>query len=312
MYDDFSADYDRFVDWPARLAVELPFVERQLQALGARRVLDAACGTGMHAVALAQRGYEVAGADLSAGMIERAQMNAAAAGVEVRFEVAGFGELSATLTPALSLGGRGGGTLTPALSLGGRGEEDRNALGGFDAVLCLGNSLPHLLTPEDVAAALTDFVACLRPGGLVLAQNRNFDALVARHERWMEPQSRCEGQAEWLFLRFYDFEPDGLLTFNLVTLRREGVGGWSQRVTSSRLRPLVQKDLTEALGAAGFAEIACWGDMRGVPFDPQASPNLVVTARRNAVCLNAEPQRRGVAETFVDSSAPLCVSASLR
>ena len=298
MYDDFSADYDRFVDWPARLAVELPFIERQLQAVGARRVLDAACGTGVHAIALAQRGYQVAGADLSAGMIERARANAAAAGVGVRLVVAGFGELSATHTPALSLGGRG--------------EEALSAPGGFDAVLCLGNSLPHLLTPEDLAAALADFVACLRPGGLVLAQNRNFDALVARHERWMEPQSRREGQAEWLFLRFYDFEPDGLLTFNLVTLRREGVGGWSQRVTSSRLRPLVQKDLTEALGAAGFAEIACWGDMRGVPFDPQASPNLVVTARRNAVCLNAEPQRRGVADTFVDSSAPLCVSASPR
>jgi len=299
MYDDFSADYDRFVDWPARLAVELPFIERQLQALGARRVLDAACGTGMHAVALAQRGYEVAGADLSAGMIERARTNAAAAGVDVRFEVAGFGALS-TLTPALSLGGRGGQPLT------GRGE------GGFDAVLCLGNSLPHLLTPEDLAAALADFAACLAPGGLVLIQNRNFDAVVASHERWMEPQSRREGQAEWLFLRFYDFEPDGLLAFNLVTLRREGVGGWSQRVAASRLRPLVQKDLTEALGAAGFAEIAHWGDMQGAPFDPQASPNLVVTARRNAVCLNAEPQRRGVAETFVDSSAPLCVSASLR
>ena len=311
MYDDFSADYDRFVDWPARLAVELPFIERQLPALGARRVLDAACGTGMHAVALAQRGYQVAGADLSAGMIERARANASAAGVEVRFEVAGFGELS-TLTPALSLGGRGGGTLTPALSLPGRGEEDRNALGGFDAVLCLGNSLPHLLTPQDLAAALADFAACLVSGGLVLIQNRNFDAVVASRERWMEPQSRREGQAEWLFLRFYDFEPDGLLAFNLITLQREGAGGWSQRVTASRLRPLVQKDLTKALCANGFAEIACWGDMRGVPFDPQASPNLVVTARRNAVCLNAEPQRRGVAETFVDSSAPLCVSASLR
>jgi SAM-dependent methyltransferase len=298
MYDDFSADYDRFVDWPARLAVELPFIERQLQAVGAHRVLDVACGTGVHAIALAQRGYQVAGADLSAGMIERARTNAAAAGVEVRFEVAGFGELSETLTPALSLGGRG--------------EEALSAPGGFDAVLCLGNSLPHLLTPEDLAAALADFAACLAPGGLVLIQNRNFDAVVASHERWMEPQSRREGQAEWLFLRFYDFEPDGLLTFNLVTLRREGVGGWSQRVTSSRLRPLVQKDLTEALCANGFAEIACWGDMRGVPFDPQASPNLVVTARRNAACLNAEPQRRGVAETFVDSSAPLCVSASLR
>jgi len=297
MYDDFSADYDRFVDWPARLALELPFIERQLRALGARRVLDAACGTGMHAIALAQRGYEVAGADLSAGMIERARKNAAAAGVEVRFEVAGFGELSATLTPALSLGGRG--SDLPSLVGRGRGRLESptcepSALapsrssnagreeGGFDAVLCLGNSLPHLLTPGDLAAALADFAACLAPGGLVLIQNRNFDVVVASRERWMEPQSHCEGQAEWLFLRFYDFEPDGLLAFNLVTLRREGGAGWSQRVTASRLRPLVRNDLAGALGAAGFGEIACWGDMQGAPFDSQTSPNLVVTAWRDA------------------------------
>ena len=30
MYDEFSADYDRFVDWPARLVIELPFIEQQL------------------------------------------------------------------------------------------------------------------------------------------------------------------------------------------------------------------------------------------------------------------------------------------
>jgi len=50
MYDPFSADYDRFVDWPGRLAAELPLIERQLQGVGAHRVPDAACGTGMHAV----------------------------------------------------------------------------------------------------------------------------------------------------------------------------------------------------------------------------------------------------------------------
>ena len=77
MYDQFSSDYDRFVNWPNRLVVEMPFIERQLQAIaleaaGPARVLDAACGTGVHAIALAQRGYRVAGADLSAGMIERA------------------------------------------------------------------------------------------------------------------------------------------------------------------------------------------------------------------------------------------------
>ena len=150
MYDDFSSDYDRFVDWPGRLAAELPFIEHQLQAVGARRVLDAACGTGMHALALARRGYAAVGADLSPGMIARARANAAAAGVDVPFEVAGFGELNARV-----------GT-------------------GFDALLCLGNSLPHLLAPAGLESALADFAACLRPGGLVLIQNRNFDAVLSR------------------------------------------------------------------------------------------------------------------------------------
>ena len=42
MYDAFSADYDRFVNWESRLASELPFL---IQLLDPRsRVLDAACG----------------------------------------------------------------------------------------------------------------------------------------------------------------------------------------------------------------------------------------------------------------------------
>ena len=44
-YDAFSSEYDRFVNWDNRLAFELPFLERQLTALGGPRglrVLDAA------------------------------------------------------------------------------------------------------------------------------------------------------------------------------------------------------------------------------------------------------------------------------
>jgi hypothetical protein len=40
MYDDFSVDYDCFVNWPARLAAELLFIEEHLQAVGACRELD--------------------------------------------------------------------------------------------------------------------------------------------------------------------------------------------------------------------------------------------------------------------------------
>jgi SAM-dependent methyltransferase len=249
MYDDFSVDYDRFVNWPERLAMELPFIEGQLQAAAACRVLDTACGTGRHAIALAKQGYEVVGTDLSVEMIERARANARAAGVDVWFEAVGFGELAVRV-----------GT-------------------GFDAVLCLGNSLPHLLTSADLAKALADFGTCLRPGGSFLIQNRNFDAVMSCGERWMDPQAYREGETEWTFLRFYDFEPDGLLTFNVVTLRRGGEGAWSQQVATTRLRPLRQAELLAALEAAGFGEIACWGDMQGSPFELESNGNLVVSGR---------------------------------
>ncbi len=250
MYDDLSHDYDRFVNWPARLAVELPFIERVLQQVEARRVLDAACGTGRHAIALAERGYQVIGVDLSPGMVGQARRNADRAGVEVRFEVAGLGHLHTTVG------------------------------NGFDALLCLGNSLPHLITPADIRAALEDFAALLRPGGLVLIQNRNFDAVMTQNLRWMEPQAHRQGDEEWLFLRFYDFITGDLLRFNIVRLYRAGQGPWEQCVSTTWLRPLGHDELVLFLEESGLVEIRAYGDMEGNPFAPEGSPNLIVTARR--------------------------------
>ena len=256
MYDSFSSDYDRFVNWPSRLSVELPFILEQLKSLGRGestdfRVLDAACGTGMHAIALAKSGFNAAGADLSPGMIQKARLNAQAEGVDVRFEAAGFGGLASVFGTHI-----------------------------FDALLCLGNSLPHLLSPGGLTSALVDFANCLKPGGLLLVQNRNFDAVLKQRERWMEPQAHRQGDAEWLFLRFYDFRPDGLLSFNIVTLRREGQSPWSQSVAETLLYPLRQVELSQALDATGFGELIWYGDMSGSPFDPKTSGNLVVIARK--------------------------------
>jgi glycine/sarcosine N-methyltransferase len=259
MYDSFSLDYDRFVNWPNRLAFELPFIQQQLAKINPAAsqplsILDAACGTGMHVVALAQQGHTVAGADLSAGMIERAQVNAAAAGVEARFAAAGFG------------------ALTPEF-------KDQPGF-PFDAVVCLGNSLPHLLTRPELDAALADFSACLKPGGLLLIQNRNFDAVMAQRQRWMDPQAYRETGREWIFMRFYDFEADGLINFNIVTLYRQGEGQWVQHINSSRLRPVLRGELAGALLSAGFQEITSYGGMDASPFDPDSSGNLVITANK--------------------------------
>jgi SAM-dependent methyltransferase len=250
LYDALSPQYDYFVNWAQRLEFELPFIERHLALAGARNVLDAACGTGMHAITLAQRGYQVTGADLSAGMIERARANAAAAGSAGRFIVGGFGRLAA------SLGSH------------------------FDAVLCLGNSLPHTLTPASLQAALADFAALLRADGLLLVQSRNFDAVLAAGQRWMLPQGHTHGDQDWLFVRFYDFNPDGTLTFIVLILRRAAGGNWSQQVEATQLRPWRQADLVPALKTAGFDQVVSYGDMQGAPFDLQTSGDLVMLCTR--------------------------------
>jgi hypothetical protein len=148
-----------------------------------------------------------------------------------------------------------------------------------DALLCLGSSLPHVLTEADLSATLADWHVALRPGGLLLVQNRNMDAVLARRDRWMPVQQRAAEGREWLFVRFYDFDEAGL-TFNVVTLERRAGEPWRQRVDATRLYPWRQTQLLAALAQAGFEEMACYGDLAGGAFDEASSGNLVLTARR--------------------------------
>ncbi len=256
MYNKFSQDYDRFVNWHNRLAFELPFLLAQIGSVTPQpgvplRVLDAACGTGQHVIALAKKGLDVTGADLSIEMITVARANASTAGLDLRFEPVGFGSLSHTF-----------------------------GAGSFSTLLCLGNSLPHLLTPADLAHALQDFANCLTPGGILILQNRNFDAVLSSLSRWMEPETHVEGDREWLFQRFYDFEADDLIRFNIVTLTRQAGKDWQSTVTATHLRPQKQQELAEALAAAGFTAIQSYGSLSGDAFVPLSSGNLVLTATK--------------------------------
>jgi glycine/sarcosine N-methyltransferase len=259
MYDDFSQDYDRFVNWQERLAIELPFIEQQLQIVERKinrkpKLLDAACGSGMHAIALARLGYSACGSDISPKMVGKARDNARAAGVNAKFIESAFGNLKHDFQTEPEF--------------------------PFDVILCLGNSLPHLLTIIDLRKALQDIADCLQPGGMAFFQNRNFDAVMEKKQRWMEPQNHVEGSQEWVFLRFYDFERDGLITFNILRLQRSGTEAWQQIISSTKLYPLKRDTLTGLLEESGFTDIRCFGGMAEEPFDPITSGNLVVSANK--------------------------------
>lgn len=84
LFTNFARTYDQ-ESFTQGTVGEVDFLERELGADRAKRILDIACGTGRHAIELARRGYRVTGFDLSEGQLHRAREKATAAGVEVEF-----------------------------------------------------------------------------------------------------------------------------------------------------------------------------------------------------------------------------------
>jgi glycine/sarcosine N-methyltransferase len=255
-YDALGRDYDLMVSWQERLAREDAFFRRVFDENGVRTVLDAACGTGMHAIAFAKAGWECVGADLSPVMVERARENAREAGLPVRFEVAGFGEIAHCV----------GGT--------------------FDAVTCLGNSLPHLLDDSSLRTCLSDFAGLLRAGGCLVIQNLNYDRPRGERQRFMRLSSRAEADGETLFLRISSYAPaeavtprsgDDALDFTLVVLKKSG-GTWSQSFHSTPLRALRRVTMESELARAGFSAVRTYGSYGFAEFGAPGANDLVLVA----------------------------------
>jgi glycine/sarcosine N-methyltransferase len=247
-YDRLAKAFDVMTDWQTRLAQEMPFLQRNLDEHTARTVLDTACGTGWHAITLAQKGYAAAGCDASPAMVERARANAAQAGLEVGFEVAGFASLS-------------------------RFAEK------FGAVLCLGNSLPHLLSQEELVSALQQMHERLIRSGVLILHNLNYDLRLKKKPRFFS----ANGSADTLVWRFADYGPE-FITFHTALFQRnasEGggeVASWSVQVNSTPQRPLLQQDLDGSLVRAGFTDIRHFGGLDGSAFHREESPDLVIVA----------------------------------
>jgi glycine/sarcosine N-methyltransferase len=247
-YDELGSSYDTMVSWAGRLEREELFFRSVFDTHGVRRVLDAACGTGMHAVAFALQGRTAAGADISPVMIAQAQANARRAGVDVQWKVAGFGGLSRLFEQP------------------------------FDAVTCLGNSLPHIPDDEALASALSDFARLLRPGGLLVIQDRNYDRVLASPGRSVHLNAREEPDGETLFVRMTEPRGGDAVDFSILTLRKRA-GAWSADLASTPLRAITRADMEKALARAGFTAVEVYGDYSRAAYGAPKSGDLVVVAR---------------------------------
>ena len=150
----FVEKWDQLIDWDGRAQAEGDFFIRTLKEHGAKKVLDVATGTGFHSVQLLKAGFEVTSADGSPEMLSKAFNNARSRGHILRTVHADWRWLN------------------------------RDVHDLYDAVICLGNSFTHLHDEYDRRKALAEYYATLRHDGILILDQRNYDAIL---DKQIEP-----------------------------------------------------------------------------------------------------------------------------
>lgn len=152
--ESFVDKWDALIDWDRRAKSEGEFFIETLRKKGAKKVLDVATGTGFHSVMLRKAGFEVTSVDGSQEMLAKAFENA-----------------------------RGNDQLLRTIHSDWRWL-NRHVHDLYDAVICLGNSFTHLHNENDRRKSLAEFYATLRHDGILILDQRNYDALL---DKKLEP-----------------------------------------------------------------------------------------------------------------------------
>ncbi|MFH1888560.1 MAG: class I SAM-dependent methyltransferase [Candidatus Omnitrophota bacterium] len=130
---------------------ECEFIERIFRKYAARKprsIMDLACGTGSHAISLAERGYKVYGSDISAAMVAIARRKSKERGLDTEFRK-GRMQHSATSKK-------------------------------FDAALILFASIDYLTKTKDIRGTFINVSEHLKKNGLFIFDFWNGDAVTRK------------------------------------------------------------------------------------------------------------------------------------
>lgn len=212
--ESFVDKWDELIDWDARAKSEGNFFIELLKDRGAESVLDVATGTGFHSVRLLNEGFDVVSADGSAEMLAKAFQN----------------------------GQDNGGYILRTVHADWRWL-NRDVRGTYDAIICLGNSFTHLFEERDRRKTLAEFYAMLNHDGVLIMDQRNYDAIMdqgysSKHTYYycgddisVYPEHVDEGLARFR----YEFPDDSVFHLNMCPVRKDYIRGLMQDVGFQRV-----------------------------------------------------------------------------
>lgn len=225
-YDNLASQYDAlYADWQAETRGQAGILDRIVSDAGfdrSARVLDCACGIGTQAIGLAALGYPVTASDISEAELAEARRRAQERGLAIRFERADFRALEERFSER------------------------------FDLVIAMDNALPHMLSAEDLDAAVGSIVGRLRPGGLFVASIRDYDSLLAVKPPYSPPYIHKTERGQRVAFQTWDWQGE---TYRLTQYILEDEGTLAVSKFSCEYRATRREELTALLRKNGCREI---------------------------------------------------------
>lgn len=215
-YDRIARMYDRnWRNW--YLPAAMPALESLFfaSAPSGSQVLDVCCGSGHVTEELVRRGYVVTGVDSSSALIAIAQAKLPSTAFAVQD------------------------VCTLAFE------------GAFDAALSTFDSLNHLLSTEDLAAAFKSIHRALRPDALFVFDMNLEEAYELDLRAWTVT---VEDDSISLVRGIYDVDSK-LGRTEIISMERDGGSAWRRADTVVDERCYSDSEITALLGAAGFHSI---------------------------------------------------------
>jgi SAM-dependent methyltransferase len=215
-------------------------------------VLDVGCATGGHLAALALRGYDCLGIDPSPAMIAQA--------------------IKKMRIPEYSKLRFREGDMADIVEC----SRDRPS---FDLVLCLGNTLPHAQSIEELREFFASSIGILR-NLKIRAMSENKPSLIVQILNYKkilrERPSRLPSleTSNWRFERRYEYDlPSGKIRFYT---RLSTAIGTSYPESSVELLPILEKDVIRYARDAGFSGAKSYASWSGTAFIPDESSILIM------------------------------------
>ena len=263
-HDWLSRRYDVIVDQKKRLAKEIPDLVRLFKKEKVRNILDVGCGTGVHAIALAQEGFNIVGIDTSSRMIYVANEKRDALTDPVKentqFIHAKYKEYKGL---------------------------DKVLPEKFDAAIFMGSGLPHVNTQQ----VLKEVSKVLNKNASIICQIANLEKVVKINKGFYDfniRKSPFPEEKEQVFLRFYDSKEEGFYTQSICVFAKSLKKWIFKGLRTMIVYPLNQAKLKSYLAKIGFTNMKSYGGEKGFyydylfrkPFKGMQSDVLVVVARR--------------------------------